>query len=150
VKLDSISIAICDLLADDARLSFRELGERVGLSPPAVADRVRRLEAAGVLVGFRAVLDPEKVGFPILAVIRLKASFRDAEVDDLIGSLPEVVECLRVTGSDSHVIRARVRSTAHLEDLLRRLGEHGETETHIVTSSPVPTRCLRLADVLGP
>ncbi len=146
--LDDISIELLDLLQQGGRLTFRELGDRVGLSPPAVTERIRRLEEQGIIKGYRAVVDYEALGFPLLCVIRLNAG-RDAHgLDEVIASMPEVIESNRVTGSESHVIRARVRSTAHLEELLHELWEFGDSTTNIVTSSPVPSRPMQLRRAL--
>jgi len=149
IDLDDINRELIDLLQEDARLSYRELGERIGLSPPAIAERVRKLEDAGVITGYRAVVDYERLGFPLLCVIRIQAPGSDLELDDVLAATPEVIEANRVTGGDSHVIRARLRSTHHLEDMLREIWEHGSSETNIVTSSPVERRPMNVTQVLA-
>lgn len=148
IELDDINRDIVDLLQEDGRMSYRELGERVGLTAPAVTERVRKLEEQGVIRGYRAVVDYEALGFPLLCIIRLNAPRGAQGVDDVIAGVPEVIEANRVTGSESHVIRARVRDTRHLEDLLHDLWAHGDSVTNIVTSSPVPRRPMRLRSVL--
>ena len=142
LQLDDISWLILEILQADARISYRELGARVGLSAPAVTERVRRLERAGVITGYRAQLDFEALGLPLLAIIRITArggaSYRG--VGTWAADRPEVIECHRVTGSESHVIRVVCSSTAHLEALIDDLTDAYDvgTLTHIVTSSPVP------------
>ena len=148
IELDDINRELLDLLQDEGRLTYRELGERVGLTPPAVTERIRKLEHQGVIRGYRAVVDYEALGFPILCIIRLNAPRGARGVDDAIAALPEVIEANRVTGSESHVIRARVRDTHHLERLLEVFGEYGDSVTNIVTSSPVPRRPMRLRSLL--
>jgi Lrp/AsnC family leucine-responsive transcriptional regulator len=149
IELDEINIDLLDLLQQDARLSYRELGERIGLSAPAIAERVRKLEEAGVIRGYSAVVDYEALGFPLLCIIRLNAPSAARDLDAVIADIPEVIEANRVTGSESHVLRARVRTTGHLEELLHRLWEHGGTSvTNIVTSSPVPRRPMSLSRAL--
>lgn len=148
IELDDINREIVDLLQLDGRMSYRELGERVGLTAPAVTDRVRKLEDVGVITGYRAVVDYEVLGFPLLCIIRLNAPRGAQGVDDIIRQIPEVIEANRVTGSESHVIRARVRTTQHLEELLHDLWEHGDSTTGIVTSSPVPRRPMELRRAL--
>ncbi len=148
IDLDDINIELLDLLQQDGRMSYRELGERVGLSAPAVTERVRRLEEMGVIKGYRAVVDYEALGFPLLCVIRLNSPRGASGVDDVVANIPEVIESNRVTGSESHVIRARARSTSHLEDLLHELWSYGDSNTNIVTSSPVPRRPMHLRRAL--
>jgi len=150
IDLDDINRDILSLLLDDGRISYRELGERVGLTPPAVAERVRKLEEVGVIKGYRAVVDYEALGFPLLCIIRLNSPRGARAVDDIIRDLPEVIEANRVTGSESHVIRARLRSTTHLEEILDTLWEYGDSVTNIVTSSPVPRRPVHLRRALAP
>lgn len=144
IDLDDINRDIIDLLQLQGRISYRELGERVGLTAPAVTERVRKLEELGVIKGYRAVVDYEALGFPLLCVIRLNAPRGAQGVDEIIRDIPEVIEANRVTGSESHVIRARVRNTAHLEQLLDQLWEFGDSVTNIVTSSPVPRRPMNI------
>lgn len=148
IELDDINRDLIDLLQVDGRMSYRELGERVGLTAPAVTERIRKLEDQGVIKGYRAVVDYELLGFPLLCVIRLNTHHSARGVDDIIRAIPEVIEANRVTGSESHVVRARVRSTQHLEELLHHLWEHGDSITHIVTSSPVPRRPMNLKQTL--
>lgn len=141
ITLDGINTEILELLQTDGRMTYRELGDRIGLTAPAIAERVRRLEDAGVITGYRAVVNYESLGFPILCVIRLNAPGSSPKVDEMLATIPEIVEANRVTGSESHVIRAHVRSTGHLEELLHRIwSEGGDSITNIVTSSPVPRR----------
>jgi Lrp/AsnC family leucine-responsive transcriptional regulator len=149
IDLDDINIELLDLLQEDGRMSYRELGEQVGLSAPAVTERVRRLEQLGVIKGYRAVVDYEALGYPLLCVIRLNSPRGASGVDDVVEKIPEVIESNRVTGSESHVIRARARSTGHLEDLLHDLWSFGDSNTNIVTSSPVPRRPMQLRRALA-
>jgi Lrp/AsnC family leucine-responsive transcriptional regulator len=142
--LDDINRELLDLLQVDGRASYKELGDKIGLTAPAVAERVKKLTEAGVIKGYRAVVDYEAVGFPILCVVRMKAPMSTVGIDPKIARIPQVIEAARVTGSDSHVIRARVRSTKDIEDLLSGVWEDGDTITNIVTSSPVPHRPMNL------
>jgi Lrp/AsnC family transcriptional regulator, leucine-responsive regulatory protein len=139
--IDEISRAILSELATDGRVSFRELGERVGLSAPAVTERVRRLERDGIITGYQAVIDPCAFGFPMLVVVRVhSAGPRAAGVDELAKAMPEVVECHRVTGSESHVMRVRVRDMGHLNEVVEQFWEYGDTITSVVTTTPVEVR----------
>ncbi len=148
IELDDINLHLIDLLQEHGRMSYRELGERVGLTAPAVTERIHKLEEQGVIKGYRAVIDYAALGFPLLCVIRLNAPRGARGVDDVIAAIPEVIEANRVTGSESHVIRARLRSTEHLEQLLHELWAHGDSVTNIVTSSPVPRRPMELRRVM--
>lgn len=148
IELDDINRELLELLAEHGRMSYRELGERVGLTAPAVTERIRKMEDQGVIRGYRAVIDYEQLGFPLLCIVRLNAPRGAQGVDSIIADIPEVIEANRVTGSESHVIRARVRDTQHLEELLHHLWAHGDSVTNIVTSSPVPRRPMQLSRAL--
>jgi Lrp/AsnC family transcriptional regulator, leucine-responsive regulatory protein len=143
VDLDDVNWRILVALQENARVSFSELGRRVGLTPPAVAERVRRLEEAGVITGYRAQLDVAKLGLPLSAIIRLAPRARDArEVGRLVRSLPEVLECHHVTGEDCYVLRVAFPSMGHLESLLEQLLRCGITTTSMVLSTPVTHRVV--------
>lgn len=141
--LDALGWSLLRELQLDARLSFAELGRRVGLSTPAVAERVRNLEASGVISGYRAELDLKKLGLPILAMIRISA-VGDVlpRITAVVRAMPEVLECHRGTGADSFIMKVAVASVAHLETLIDRLTPFGTTSTSIVLSSPVERRLL--------
>lgn len=147
MKLDDITWLLLSALQRDARLSYKQLADEVGLTPPAVAERLRQLERAGVIEKYEVRLNPDKLGLPITAVIRISASVRG--VDDAVRDIPEILECHRVTGAESHVLRARVANTAHLEEVLTKLAGFGPTITNIVTSSVVPRRGVALPPVVG-
>jgi len=141
--LDQTSGHILSLLQEDARLSYNELGRRVGLTPPAVAERVRRMEDAGVIAGYHADVRLDKIGLPLLAIIRINAAGgRCAGVASLSTTIPEIVECHRITGNDSYIMKVAVADVAHLEALLDRLTPYGDLTTSIVLSSPVMRRSM--------
>ena len=143
VVRDATDLRLLAELQDDARLSLAELGRRVGLSSPAVAERLRRLEEAGVIAGYRAVVDPRKLGYQLGVLIRIRPAPRNiAAVADIARQTPEVVECHRVTGDDCFVMTAYVRDVEHLEELIDTFTPHGQTTTSIMQSSPVPRRPL--------
>jgi Lrp/AsnC family leucine-responsive transcriptional regulator len=144
--LDDLGWSILELLQRNARLSFAELGRRVGLSTPAITERVRRMEEAGIITGYHASVDPSKAGFPIVVYMRLAISGGENMVSRATVALkriPEILECHRVTGTDSFILRAGLLSVAHLESLIDRLTPFGMTSTSTVLSSPVPYRALR-------
>ena len=142
--LDHVSRRILHELTRDGRLSFRELGARVGLSAPAVTERVRRLERDGVITGYTATVDPAAVGSPILVIMRIihATSRPHREIGHRAAELPEVIECNRVTGAESHVIRAWCRDLSHLNDLIETFSAFGETITNVVTDTPVQRRSI--------
>src|SRR3954462_1364218 len=130
-------------LQQDARLSLAELGRRVGLSSPAVADRLKRLEDEGVITGYRADVNPRALGYSLGVVIRTRPAPRQlAPVAQLARDTPEVLECHRVTGDDCYVMTAYVRDVEHLEEVIDRFVAYGQTTSSIMQSSPVPRRAL--------
>jgi Lrp/AsnC family leucine-responsive transcriptional regulator len=144
--LDAANRRLLEELQGDARLSLAELGRRVGLSSPAVADRLSRLERDGVIAGYHVTLDPRALGFALSAVIRIRPASRQIpKVAEIAQGAPEVVECHRITGDDCFIMRAHVRDVAHLEELIDRFTPFGSTTTSIVQSSPVPGRGVSVA-----
>jgi Lrp/AsnC family leucine-responsive transcriptional regulator len=143
--LDDTNLRLLEEIQADARVSLAELGRRVGLSSPAVAERLQRLEQAGVITGYHARLDPRALGFTLSAVIRVRPAPRQLHaVGDVAQRTPEVVECLRITGEDCYVMTAHVRDIEHLEEVIDRFAAFGQTTTSIVQSSPVPPRGIPL------
>ncbi len=141
--LDEISWKILRELQENARISFAELGRRVKLSIPAVTERVRRLEDADIITGYRAEVDAEKIGLPITAFIRMNIVGNMASrLTALLKELPEISECHRCTGGDSFIMKVNVASVHHLEGLIERLLPFGTTTTSIVLSSPVAKRLI--------
>jgi Lrp/AsnC family leucine-responsive transcriptional regulator len=134
-------------LQDDARLSIAELGRRVGLSSPAVAERIQRLEQSGVIRGYHADIDPRALGLALGAVVRIRpAPGQLKNVAELAQRTPEVVECHRITGEDCYILRAHVRDVAHLEEVIDHFVALGQTTTSIMQSSPVRRRGLELTE----
>ena len=117
-------------------------GRRVGLSSPAVAERLGQLERGGVIRGYHASIDPVALGYPLTAVIRIPAGARPAPAARSIAS--EVIECDRITGEDCYLLKAHVRSVTHLEELIDAFTPFGQTTTSIVQSSPVAARGISL------
>jgi len=142
-QLDRISWRIVEELQENARISWAELGRRVGLTTPAVAERVHRLESIGIIQGYRTEISVDRLGLPILIFVRLSMSGPEALVrafQQQVKTWDEVLECHRVTGSESFILKARVVSMGHLERFIDRLGHYGSTSTTTVLSSPVERR----------
>jgi Lrp/AsnC family transcriptional regulator, leucine-responsive regulatory protein len=145
VDIDQINERLLGELQHDARLSVAELGRRVGLSSPAVAERIQRLEAAGVIRGYHADVDPRALGYSLTAVIRIRPAPRQLQkVADLARATPEVVECRRITGEDCFFMTAHLRDVEHLEQVIDQFIVYGVTTTSIVQSSPVSARPVEL------
>jgi Lrp/AsnC family leucine-responsive transcriptional regulator len=145
--LDETNRRILRELQAEARLTMAELGRRVNLSPPAVADRVQRLERAGVIAGYQAVIDPRALGYGVAVVVRVAPdSGRLRKIPEIAQATPEVVECHRITGEDCFFLKLHLRSIDELEDVLDRFTPFGRTTTSIIHSSPVPGRPPPLDD----
>src|SRR3954453_22399284 len=141
--LDPTNLRLLEELQRDARVSLAELGRRVGLSSPAVAERLRRLEQEGVIRGYHAEVDPRSLGLTLGVIIRIRPAPRLLrDVAQLARDTPEVVECHRVTGDDCYVMTAYVRDVEHLEQVIDQFAAYGQTTTAIMQSSPVPRRAL--------
>lgn len=144
--LDATGWQILHELQQNARLSFSELGQRVGLSSPAVTERVRRMEDAGIIIGYRAEINTAKVGFPITAIIRMSAPGDCKQLNATVRAFPEVLESYRVAGGDSAIIKVIAASMEHLEEIIDRLSVHGSPTTSIVLSAPVRKKFIRSAE----
>ena len=141
VALDDTNRRLLAELQDDARLSLAELGRRVGLSSPAVADRLKRLDDDGIVRGYRVEIDPRALGYALSVIVRVRPTPRQLHaVAELARETPEVVECHRITGEDCFFMKAHIRSIEHLEELIDRFTPYGQTTTSIIQSSPVPPR----------
>ena len=139
--LDEVNLRILDLLAEDARLGMPELARRVGMSAPAVRERVARLEQAGVIRGYRLELDPAALGLPVAAWVRLRPGPGQLpKIADLARGIPEVSECHRISGEDCFLLKVHVPSIEALEPVLDRLLVLGQTTSSFVVSTPVPPR----------
>jgi Lrp/AsnC family leucine-responsive transcriptional regulator len=148
--LDKIGWRILSELQANGRLPLTELGRRVGLSTPAVGERVRRLEDVGIITGYRAQVDHAKVGYPILAFIRISVvgDFL-SRVMKVSREVPEVLECHRVTGSDSYLIKAIAGSIEELEKVIDRFTPYVATTTAIVLSSVVTSGVIEPKPIPG-
>ena len=139
--LDPTDRQIIGELARDGRISFAELGRRVSLSSPAVTERVRRLEQIGVITGYRAEIDPRALGYSLTAIVRVKPAVRQlSKIAELAAQIPQVEECLRITGEDCFYMKLHLASIDELPSVLDRFLLYGETTTSIVNATPVPRR----------
>jgi Lrp/AsnC family leucine-responsive transcriptional regulator len=138
-SLDETGWRLLQELRRNARLSYAELGRRVGLSLPAVTERVRRMEEAGIITGYQAEVDLAQLGVPVLAIVHLRGiggqSCRQAV--DRVTEIPEALECYRVTGDDSIIVKVVATSLDHLARVIDQLSLSGVPSTSIVRSKPM-------------
>ena len=147
VALDDTDRALLAALAQDARQPVSELARVVGLSAPSTAERVRRLEAQGVIERFTVQIEPRALGFTLQAIVRVKPLPGQLHlVEDVIRRIPEFVECDKVTGDDCFICRLYLHSIEQLDEILSKVTERAETSTAIVKSTPVPRRLPPLAN----
>lgn len=149
-SLDSLDWQLLRELQADARLFYNELSRRVGLSSPTVAERVRRMEDAGIIAGYRAEVDPARLGLPVMALIQArcvpgKCLLKTTSPADF----PEVIEVLKVSGAHCTILKVVASSMPHLEELLERLGQHGQMLTKMVFSSALSRRVIDWEDGIG-
>lgn len=143
MEVDEKSWKILTAIQREGRISLKALSAEVGLSLPATSERLKRLEEAGIVTGYRAEVSPESVGYHVSAIIGMTTPQPDkARLLALLKEIPEVRECLHVTGQDSYLLRVVSRDIRHLEALCGRINHFGETRTAIVMSEPIPLRPL--------
>lgn len=139
--IDAIDQAILVQLTRNARTTTAELARIVKLSPPSVAERVKRLEEAGVITGYCAVISPQALGLPISVWFRIRpVPGKMRRVAEIIEGIPEITECDRITGEDCFLARAHLASVAHMESVIDQLVPFATTNTSIIQSSPVEKR----------
>jgi Lrp/AsnC family transcriptional regulator, leucine-responsive regulatory protein len=142
LEIDDIDRRIIEELVEDGRLAIAELGRRLNLSPPAVGERLKRLERNGVITGYRAEVDLAKLGYGLTAIVQVKPSTPGQlpKIPELARQIPEVGECHRITGEDCFYLKLHLRSIEELSDLLDRFLTYGQTTTSIVNGTPIPLR----------
>ena len=139
--VDDVNRRLLELLTEDARRSVRDLARAVGMSAPAVRERLGRLERAGVIRGYRVDVDPAAVGLPVSAWVRIRPGPGQLpQVARLARETPEVSECHRISGEDCFLLRVHVATIEALEPVLDRFLFHGQTTSSFVVSTPVPPR----------
>jgi Lrp/AsnC family transcriptional regulator, leucine-responsive regulatory protein len=141
--LDDLNRRIIAEMQDNPRITMSALGRRVGLSSPAVTERVQRLERSGVITGYRVEVDPAALGLPVAAFVRVRPSGGQLpKIAALAESLGQVSECHRITGEDCFLIKVHAPTIDALEDVLDQFLQFGQTISSIVVTSPVPPRPL--------
>lgn len=141
MKIDEKDRLLIRLLSDDARMPVSELSKQVGLSGPATSERIRRLEANGIISRFTLEIDLAALGYPLQAIVRIKPRPGNMHiVEDMILNEPGFLDCDKVTGEDCFVTRLALRSIADLDPVLLPFHEKAETNTAIIKSSPFRAR----------
>lgn len=144
--LDDIDRRMVEVLVEDARVSLKELAQRVGLSSPSASERLKRLEERGVIRGFTVDVDPVALGYTLQAIVRIRPLPGKLHVvQDLIRQIPQFSECDKVTGDDCFVGRLHIRSIDELDTILDRIADKAETSSSIVKAQPVKRRLPPLA-----
>ncbi len=145
--LDTTDWAILAAVQQDGRIALTELGRRVNLSASATTERIKRLESTGVIIGYRADVDLAKVGYTVLAVVRLKyPGNKHQPLHRLLDRRVEILECLRTTGEDCYTLKVAATSMAHLEQIIDELTPFGSTTTNLVYSETLPYRGPRIPE----
>jgi Lrp/AsnC family leucine-responsive transcriptional regulator len=143
--IDDIDLRILTELQINARVTLAELGRRIALSAPAVAERMQRLEDTGVITGYHAEVNPRALGFPVTVMIRVRPAIRELDrIAKIAQEIPEIVECYRMTGDDCFYFTMHLRAVDDLEPIIDRFTPHGRTTTSLIQSAPVPRRPLPL------
>ena len=147
---DARNVELLEALLEDPRQPVTRLAATVGMSAPAVKERLNRLEDAGVIRGCRLELDPAALGWPITAYVRVRpAPGQLPKIAELARAMPQVVECHRVTGEDCFIVKVHLDALEHLDVILDRFLQYGQTTTSIVQSTPVPLRTPPLPKTTG-
>jgi Lrp/AsnC family leucine-responsive transcriptional regulator len=143
--LDARNVQLLRLLCGDPRMTISELARRVEMSAPATRERIRRLEEAELIKGYRLEVDPRALGFPLAAFVRVRpVPGKLAKIIELAQRMPQVTECHRVTGEDCFILKLHFESLEGLDALLDQFLAFGQTTTSLVQSTPVPPRGLPL------
>lgn len=141
--MDSTDYDIIRYLQDDGRMPMKILAEKVSLTPPAVAERVRKLEKSGIITGYRAIVDPKKLGKTVKAIINISIkSAKRKEFLTLVQESKKIIACHHVTGKYSMTIKVLCSNTSDLEFLIGKIQQYGSTETLIILSSPIEFKSL--------
>lgn len=142
-KLDQYDQKILQLLQQDARMSHAEIGRQVHLSQPATAERIKRLEANGVIRAYRAEIDPKALGYQMTAMIRISTQ-QGRPYADFVANCPEIIDCYTVTGEDGAVMRVLATDVEHLQRIINALNAFGSTSTAIVLTTHVAGKAISL------
>jgi Lrp/AsnC family leucine-responsive transcriptional regulator len=142
---DHKNLALLRLLEKNPRAPISQLARRIGMSNPAVKERILRLEETGILAGYRLELNPQQLGYHVTAFVRVRPLPGHLnKIAELARTIPEVTECHRVTGEDCFILKVFLKEISNLDRVLDKFLAHGQTTTSIVQSTPVPPRGVPL------
>lgn len=145
--IDAIDARLIELLNENARASIAELARAVGMTAPSVNERIKRLEESGVIAGYRVEINPQALGYTLMAIVRMRQQpGKIKQLEALIKQMPEFVECDKVTGDDCFIARLYLKDISQLDPILDRISDCAETNTTIVKSTPVKRRLLKMRD----
>jgi Lrp/AsnC family transcriptional regulator, leucine-responsive regulatory protein len=143
IEFDAMDVKILEILQADARTALAEVGRRVHMSQPAVAERVRRMEAAGAISGYHARIDPAVLGYGIIAFIRVSRRGHETPVEAVAERVPQIVECHSITGDDCSIVKVLAASVKELEQVIAELARCGVTSTSLVLSSFIERKAVK-------
>lgn len=145
LELDAMDAKILDILQADARTTLAEIGRRIHMSQPAVAERVKRMETAGVIAGYHARINPAALGYGITAFIRVSKRSHETPVEVVAAQVPEIVECHSITGDDCSIVKVVAPSVGELEKVIVELSRCGVTSTSLILSSAIERKSIKPA-----
>lgn len=146
LELDAMDTKILDILQQDARTTLAEIGRRIHMSQPAVAERVKRMEAANVISGYHAHINPAALGYGITAFIRVARHSNDSRLTEMAAQLPEIVECHSITGDDCNIVKVIAPNVVELEKVIKHLASCGVTSTSLILSSAIQRKPVKPVD----
>lgn len=144
-EIDAIDKQLIEQLNHNARTSIADLARSVKMTAPSVNERIKRLEEMGVIAGYRVEVNPTALGYTLMAIVRIRQHPGKAkELENLIASIPEFVECDKVTGDDCYITRLYLKDISKLDPILEQVAQYGETNTAIVKSTPIKRRLISM------
>ena len=145
IEFDAMDARILDILQADARVTLAEIGRRIHMSQPAVAERVHRMETAGVITGYHAKVNPAALGYGIIAFIRVSKRSHETPVEVVAAQVPQIVECHSITGDDCSIVKVVASSVGELEKVILELTRCGVTATSLILSSSIERKAIKPA-----
>ncbi|WP_411031379.1 Lrp/AsnC family transcriptional regulator [Spongiimicrobium sp. 3-5] len=148
VKIDDLNWGILKQLQENARESFANIGRKVGLTPPAVAERIKKMEDLGILEGYKAIVSHSQTGYQLKAIITLRAFMGKLRPFlEIVGTFDEVINCHRITGNENFIMQVVLKDQFHLERFIDKLIQYGEARTHIILSDVVSNAPIKKGNV---